>query len=360
MSSIIGSRFRVSIFGESHGRGIGCVIEGIPAGLVLDEDLIKKRLRQRKPGKDQYSTPRNEKDAYDIMSGFFMGKTTGTPLMALFKNTDTRSKDYSKSKDFWRPGHADFTGESKYKGANDFRGGGHFSARITAPVVFAGAIAEQLLAEKGVEITGQVFKVGNQEAESFEHLALTPEVKLALDGESYAILPDYRTSFLETVDQARNNLDSVGGVVECVVTGMPVGIGEPFYDSIESKLAHGMFSIPAMKGISFGKGFDFAAMHGSEANDTFECEEGRVVTRSNHNAGINGGISNGMPIWFKCVFKPTASIARQQTTYNKVSQKVENLEIVGRHDPCVALRAVPIVKAMTALALYDLFLEDKR
>ena len=359
MGSTYGKHFRVSLFGESHGHSIGCVIEGIPAGTTLDIDFIKKRLFQRKPGKDQYSTPRQEKDAFNIVSGYFMDRTTGTPLCAIFKNGDTRSKDYAALKAAYRPGHADFTGAIKYNGANDYRGGGHFSARITAPLVFAGAIAEQLLNVEGIEIITQIQRVGHLSAESFETLELNADLKAAFDANDYAIHPEMKTSFLEVVDEARLAKDSVGGVVEAIITGLPVGMGEPFFDSFESKMAHGLFAVPAVKGVSFGKGFDFPAMRGSEANDAFFLDGNTVKTKTNNNAGINGGITNGMPVWFNCAFKPTPSIARRQMTLNAATGEVEALDIQGRHDPCVALRGALVVKAMASIVTYDLLRESK-
>jgi len=359
MGSTYGKQFRVTLFGESHGHSIGCVIEGIPAGTILDLAFIKKRLFQRKPGKDQYSTPRQEKDAFDIVSGYFMDKTTGTPLCAIFKNGDTRSKDYAALKAAYRPGHADFTGAIKYNGANDYRGGGHFSARLTAPLVFAGAIAEQLLNDEGIEVMTQIQRVGHLSSESFETLELNATLKAAFDDDGYAIHPDMKTSFLELVDEVRMAKDSVGGVVEAMITGLPVGIGEPFFDSFESKMAHGLFAVPAVKGVSFGKGFDFPMMRGSQANDPFYLDGETVKTKTNHNAGINGGITNGMPVWFNCAFKPTPSIAKRQLTLNVTSGDVEPLEIQGRHDPCVALRGALVVKAMASMVTYDLLREGR-
>lgn len=359
MGSQYGKHFKVTIFGESHGHSIGCVIEGIPAGTKLNIDLIKRRLFQRKPGKDQFSTPRQERDAFDIISGFFMDHTTGTPLCAVFKNGDTRSKDYSNLKTAFRPGHADYTGSQKYGGANDYRGGGHFSARITAPLVFAGAVAEQLINEEGMQIVTQVQSVGELTAESFETLTLTDELWEAFEADDYPVQPAVKEDFLLVVDEARMAMDSVGGVVEAMVIGAPVGLGEPFFDSFESKLAHGLFAIPAVKGVSFGKGFDMSKMRGSEANDEFYLDGDTVKTKTNNNAGINGGITNGMPIWFKCAFKPTPSIAKRQMTLNMTSGEVEPLEIKGRHDPCVALRGAAVVRAMTAIVTYDLWRENK-
>ena len=358
MGSQIGEIFKISIFGESHGTAIGCVIEGIPAGTKLDLDLIRKRMAQRKPGQGSFTTPRQEGDRFEILSGFFKDQTTGTPLCMMIKNHDTRSKDYEKTKALLRPSHADYTGTVKWHGANDFRGGGHFSARLTAPLVFAGAIAEQLLSEQNIQIISQIESVG---AVSCKSLTAYDELKPILeqfDETPLLIHPDYEASVLEEIENARNALDSVGGVVETLVLNMPVGVGNPMFDTIESELSYGLFGIPAVKGVSFGAGFDLPKMRGSEANDAFIIEENVIKTRTNNNGGINGGISNGMPIWFRCAFKPTPSIAKSQETVNLETLKSEKLEIVGRHDPCVALRGAVVVKAVTAIKIYDLIRKE--
>lgn len=354
MGSQIGKTFKTTVFGESHGTAVGCVIEGIPAGTVLDMAHIKKRMSQRRPGQGTHSTPRQEKDSFEIVSGVVEDVTTGTPLTMLIRNHDTRSKDYSRTKDLMRPSHADFTGHVKWDGNNDYRGGGHFSARLTAAVVFSGAIAEQLLKAMGIDILTQIESIGSQTAES---LVIRPELeslRMAFDEKGIWISSEHEASFLEEVEQARSELDSVGGVVETIVTGMPVGIGGPMFDTIEGRLSYGLFGIPAVKGISFGDGFAFGAARGSEVNDAFGIKEGQIVTETNHNGGINGGISNGMPIHFRCVFKPTPSIAREQKTVNIKTMTEETLQIEGRHDPCVAIRGAIVVKAVTAMTLYDL------
>ncbi len=358
MGSQIGEIFKVSVFGESHGTAIGCVIEGIPAGTKLDLDLIKKRMAQRKPGQGSHSTPRQEGDRFEILSGFFEDHTTGTPLCMMIKNHDTRSNDYEKTKSLLRPSNADYTGTVKWHGANDFRGGGHFSARLTAPLVFAGAIAEQLLNEQNIKILSQVESVGAVKGDSLSNYRDLESLFDKFDTSSLLIQPEIESSVLEEVEKARLSLDSVGGVVETLVLGMPVGVGNPIFDTIESELSYGLFGIPAVKGVSFGLGFDFTQMRGSEANDAFVMNEGIVRTRTNHNGGINGGISNGMPIWFRCAFKPTPSIARQQDTVNLETLKEEKIEIVGRHDPCVALRGAVVVKAVTAIKIYDLIRKE--
>lgn len=352
MSSQFGKLFRISLYGESHGDSVGCIIEGIPPGLMMDSSLIRIRLDQRKPDSSGLTTSRNETDEYEILSGVYKGKTTGTPLSVRFVNKDQKSSDYLESDQIYRPGHADYTGFMKYNGANDPRGGGHFSGRLTAPIVFAGAIAEQLLKTKGIEVISQLISVGTLQGKSLEDM---DEATLKLiDQMKYAVHPDYSELFMEEVRRNGELGDSIGGVVETVVTGVQVGIGEPFFDSLESTLAHGLFSIPGVKGVSFGAGFGLARMKGSVANDRFlKNSKGTVITATNRSGGISGGISNGMPIKFDCAVKPTPSIAMAQETLDFETSEPSVLKIKGRHDPCVALRAVHVVRAMTAITICD-------
>lgn len=350
---MLGKIFKVSVFGESHGNGIGCVIEGIPPGTTLDIALIEKRMSQRKPGQGKHTTNRQEADSFEILSGYFEGVTTGTPLCMMIRNKDTRSDDYKKTGNLLRPSHADFTGNIKYAGANDIRGGGHFSARLTAPLVFAGAIAEQLLSEKGIEILTHIKQVGGVECSGMDADLVVNAVR-AIEASDILVLNEFRDKILEEVEAARIELDSVGGIVETVVNNVPVGIGEPIFDTVEGVISYAMFGIPAVKAVSFGNGFDFANMRGSAANDSFIIEDGKIKTATNHNGGVNGGISNGMPILFRCAFKPTPSIARPQRTVDIEAMKEDVIEIVGRHDPCVAIRGAVVVKAVTAIAVYDL------
>lgn len=360
MSSSIGKNIKVTLFGESHGSAVGCVIDGLPANMQIHFEHIDMRLAQRRPGQSALTTSRTEPDRFEIVSGVFNGRTSGTPLCVQFQNTDRKSSDYETSKRVYRPGHADFTGSMKYHGANDLRGGGHFSARLTAPLVFAGAIAEQFLHHKGIKIASQIFKIGSAQSQSLNQHAYYDEALEILDASPYNIDPKHYEALIKEVTLAKQDGDSVGAIVETSVFGMPVGLGAPFFDTVEGQLSYAMFGIPAMKGISFGDGFDFASKRGSDVVDAYIMDhQGQVKTNANHNGGINGGISNGMPLLFQCVFKPTASIGIAQQTLDFESQEMTELRIDGRHDPCVALRAVPIVKAVTALVILDMLISEQ-
>ncbi len=354
MSGNWGQAFRLSIFGESHGNGIGIVVDGLEPGLRLDMEEIRFQMARRRPGQ-KLSTARSEADEVEILSGVKDGITCGTPVCGLIRNTNTRSGDYELTKDLARPSHADYTGHVKYRGFEDYRGGGHFSARLTAPLVFAGALARQALKshldfETGSHIT-QLYTV--KEADFTEEDIEADRLR-ALQNERIPLRDPSRADEIETViEEARRQLDSVGGIVETAIAGLPAGLGDPFFDSLESRLAHLLFSIPAVKGVSFGSGFAFAGMKGSQANDEFCLKDGAVRTVSNHNGGILGGITNGMPVTFHTVFKPTASIARQQRTVNLRTMQEEPLRITGRHDPCIVLRGIPVLEAAAAIAAYD-------
>ena len=355
MSGVWGNNIKVSIFGESHGNAIGINIDGLPSGFEIDMDKILLEMERRAPGKNQLSTARKEADLPEILSGFFEGRTTGTPLCAIIRNSDTRSKDYAKTKDFMRPGHADFTGYERYSGFNDYRGGGHFSGRITAPLVFAGAICKQILEEKGIFIGAHISSIKDIEDENFNSTNISKEDLLELRNKE---LPLINTSLEEkmkhTIMQAKYDGDSVGGTIECAVVGIKPGVGNPFFDSVESTLAHLMFSVPAVKGIEFGKGFDMTKLFGSEANDEYYYDGDLVKTKTNNNGGILGGISNGMPIVFKVAIKPTASILKEQNTIDIKNKKDVKFRIEGRHDPCIVQRAVPVIEAVTAIGILDL------
>ena len=320
-----GRIFRVHIFGESHGESVGIVIDGCPAGLAMSADDLLPDLERRKGGKQKGTTPRQEADYPFFKSGLFNGKTTGAPITILFENSNTRSSDYEKQRSFPRPGHADWVAHQKFGGNEDYRGGGHFSARLTTGLVAAGAIAKKLMS--GLTIASSVTEIG---------------------GES-----DLEKGLQNAIDAK----DSVGGIVECRVNGLPVGLGEPFFDSVESQIAHIAFAIPAVKGIEFGSGFAAAKMFGSQHNDAIENMEGK--TKTNHAGGIVGGISNGNELVFRIAIKPTASTPKQQTSLNWDTGKVEDFSIKGRHDLCVALRAPVILEAATAIALLDLFLLEQ-
>ncbi len=351
MKNTFGNQITITLFGESHGPQIGAVVDGLAPGMDVDLEFMRKQLELRKPH-GKISTQRVEADEPKIVSGVFEGKTTGTPLCILFENSNTKSKDYSKTKDLMRPGHADFTAAEKYHGFADYRGGGHFSGRLTTPLVAVGAILIQALQKKGIYIGSHIQKCGTIEDQRFvdsvEEICKVNELLFpVLDEEKAKEMYAY-------VEQAATEGDSVGGVLETVVLGMPSGVGEPWFDTMESMLAHGMFSIPAVKGVEFGAGFGFAEMKGSEANDAFEVKDGTVITKTNHNGGINGGITNGMPVRFQTVIKPTSSIYKEQDTVNMETMENTKLQIEGRHDPAIIHRARVVVDSMTAIVLADL------
>lgn len=351
----MGNKLKLSIFGESHGPAIGITIDGLPPGVAIDMDKVLAEMDRRKPGKSLLSTTRKESDTPEIISGFFNGYTTGAPLTAIIKNSDQRSKVYEDIKNLMRPGHADYPAFIKYGGFHDYRGGGHFSGRITAPLVFAGAIAKQILAEKGILVGAHVKSIRHIHDKSFQDVevnqALFDELKKQelplIDGEK-------RTEIEEVILQARKDMDSVGGTIECTVVGIPAGIGDPFFNSVESVLAHLIFSVPAVKGIEFGKGFEMTKLRGSETNDAYYYEGDEVKTYTNNNGGITGGITNGMPVLFTVAIKPTSSIAKKQQTINIAEHKNTDLVVKGRHDPCIVPRAIPVIEAVTALGILDL------
>lgn len=351
----MGNKLKLSIFGESHGPAIGITIDGLPPGVAIDMDKVLAEMDRRKPGKSLLSTTRKENDTPEIISGFFNGYTTGAPLTAIIRNSDQRSKVYEDIKNLMRPGHADYPAFVKYGGFHDYRGGGHFSGRITAPLVFAGAIAKQILAEKGILVGAHVKSIRHIHDKSFQDVevnqALFDELKKQelplIDGEK-------RTEIEEVILQARKDMDSVGGTIECTVVGIPAGIGDPFFNSVESVLAHLIFSVPAVKGIEFGKGFEMTKLRGSETNDAYYYEGDEVKTYTNNNGGITGGITNGMPVLFTVAIKPTSSIAKKQQTINIAEHKNTDLVVKGRHDPCIVPRAIPVIEAVTALGILDL------
>lgn len=358
MSGIWGKNLKLSIFGESHGVAIGITIDGLPSGLELDLDYINNEMARRRPGKSELSTPRNEKDKFEILSGYFNDRTTGTPLCAIIRNSDTRSKDYSETKDMMRPGHADLTANAKYGGHEDYRGGGHFSGRITAPIVFAGAIAKQILEAKNIFIGSHIKSIGNIEDDYFNPIDIKREDLKKLTNSPFPLLDVNKGEQMkEEILKAKENQDSIGGVVECAVVNMPIGIGSPFFNSIESQLSSLLFSIPAVKAVEFGSGFEITKMNGSNANDEYYIdEEENIKTYTNNNGGILGGISNGMPIIFRAGFKPTASIGKLQRTVDIVKKENTELQINGRHDPCIVPRAFAVVEAVAAIGILDLMI----
>ncbi len=351
MKNTIGNSVTVTLFGESHGKEIGAVLDGIAPGIPVDMEFIKHQLELRKPH-GKISTQRIEADEPKIVSGVFEGRTTGTPICILFENQNTRSKDYSKTKDWVRPGHADFTAIEKYHGFADYRGGGHFSGRITTPIVAAGAICIQALQGKGIHIGSHVQKCGSIEDRPFIDLSADIET---VNGLQFPVLDKQAAEDIQRyMEMAAEEGDSVGGILETIVTGIPAGVGEPWFDTMESMLAHGLFSVPAVKGVEFGAGFGFAEMKGSQANDAFMVQDGKVVTKTNHNGGINGGITNGMPIQFCTVIKPTPSIYKKQETVDINTMTDVCMQIEGRHDPAIIHRARVVVDSMTAIVLCDM------
>nr|WP_330376097.1 chorismate synthase [Terrisporobacter othiniensis] len=350
-----GNNIKLSIFGESHGNAIGINIDNLPPGFPLDMEEIMREMRRRAPGKNNLSTARKESDVPEILSGYFEGKTTGTPLCAIIRNSDNKSKDYSKIKDVMRPGHGDYPGFVKYKGFNDYRGGGHFSGRITAPLVFAGAICKQILRKSGIEIVAHIKSIGDMEDKSFLDCDLD---KLFINSLKYEEFPLIKKNLEEKMKNeilsARKEGDSVGGIIECMVLGIKAGIGSPFFDSVESTLAHLIFSVPAVKGVEFGMGFDISKMKGSKSNDEYYLKEGKVKTKTNNNGGIIGGITNGMPIIFRVAIKPTPSVYKEQNSINISTMEETTLQIEGRHDPCIVQRAVPVIEGVSAVGILDL------
>lgn len=358
MSGIWGRNLKVSIFGESHGTGIGITIDGLPSGFEIDLDKVNFEMGRRAPGKSPLSTARKEGDNVEILSGFFEGKTTGTPLCGIIRNKDNRSRDYGKLRDLMRPGHADYTGNLRYNGFNDYRGGGHFSGRITAPIVFAGAICKQILEKEGIKITSHVKSIGKVEDINFNPLEIEEEIMNNLLNMELPVLDkSVEEKMREEILNAKSEGDSVGGVIECAITGIKAGVGSPFFYSIESVIAHLLFSVPAVKGVEFGEGFNITKLRGSEANDSMYYDGDQVKTRTNNNGGVIGGISNGMPIIFRAGIKPTASIIKKQETINIKTKENEELVIEGRHDPCIVQRAIPVIECIAAIGILDLMKE---
>lgn len=352
MSSTFNGGITVSLFGESHGRGIGVVMDNLPAGEEIDLDRLAEFMARRAPKKDGTSTMRSEKDIPEIMSGLYNGKTTGTPLSAVIFNTDQHSSDYGNISHIARPAHADYTGFLRYNGANDPRGGGHFSGRITAPLVFAGAVCGQILAHRGITTGAHIRSIKNVSDESFDPVELTAEQLESVKSRPFPTLSEEaERGMREVIENARMSLDSVGGVVECAAVGFPAGVGSPMMDGLENIIARLVFAIPAVKGIEFGNGFGCTELFGSENNDEFALKNGGVVTRTNNHGGILGGISSGMPIIFRAAFKPTPSISRPQNSVDFKEMTERELVIKGRHDPCVVPRAVPCVESALNIAL---------
>ena len=327
MGSTFGNNIKISIFGQSHSEAIGVTIDGVLAGIKIDIDELQSFLDRRAPGNSKYATKRKEGDKPEFLSGLVDNITCGAPLTAIIRNTNQHSKDYDNLRDCPRPGHADYTAHVKYKGFEDIRGGGHFSGRLTAPLCIAGGIVLQILKEKGITVEAKIKEIHGNSDDPFSE-----------------------------IEKAMKMGDSVGGVISCKVSGMPVGVGEPMFDGLENKISQAVFAVPAVKGIEFGEGFDCTRMYGSENNDDYIYEDGKVVTKTNNNGGIYGGISSGMDITFNVAIKPTPSIAIKQNSISYKDKENKELQIVGRHDPCIVPRALPCIEAAAALAVYDLIL----
>lgn len=355
MSSTYGDKIKISVFGESHGNGIGVVIDGLPAGVKIDMDSVLVQMSRRAPGKDKTATPRKESDLPKVLSGMLGDTLTGAPLCAVIENTNTRSGDYGNLLSCPRPGHSDYTAFVKYNGSNDIRGGGHFSGRLTAPIVFAGSICRQILAQKGIKIAAHINSIGNVSDETFNPVSIDDDLIDRLNASSFALIDNsLEEKMRDEVEDARMSLDSIGGTIECAVTGIEAGIGEPMFDGVEGVIAKAVFGVPAIKGVEFGKGFELSRMRGSQSNDSFRYVDGKVVTETNNCGGILGGITNGMPIIFRAAVKPTPSIAQKQKTVDLQKKENSELEVHGRHDPCIVPRAVPVIEAVTAIAIANL------
>lgn len=355
MSSAWGEKVKISIFGESHGRAIGVVIDGLPAGEALDLEAVALQMGRRAPGRDLSSTPRRESDQPEILSGVLDGKTTGAPLCAIIQNTNTKSGDYGNLMFTPRPGHADYPAFIRYDGYNDVRGGGHFSGRLTAPLVFSGAVCRQILERRGILIGAHVASVGTENDSAFDPVSIPEELIRRLASVYFPVIcPEAEANMRRLIETARMELNSVGGVVECAVLGLPPGVGGPLFGGIEPVLSSILFGIPACKGVEFGDGFAAAKLRGSENNDAYTVEQGEILTKTNHAGGILGGISTGMPIVFRAAFKPTPSIGLEQDSVNLQTGTDAKLNVHGRHDPCIVPRAVPVVEAAAAVALINL------
>ena len=354
MSSTYGEMIRLSIFGQSDGAAIGMTLDGVPAGLPVDFDKLQEFLNRRAPGRNDWSTPRREEDRPEFLSGVLNGFTTGAPIAAIIRNTNTRSGDYNNLKNCPRPGHADYTAQVKYGGFQDAAGGGHFSGRLTAPLCIAGGLCRQWLEDEGVRFGSHISILAGCYDGHFNDL--DPEFD-KVDPRFPTLDPKAGADMRESIAEARAEGDSVGGEIECAVTGVPAGLGEPMFGSMESRLSKILFGIPAVKSVEFGAGLGFAYDRGSDWNDGYTFEHGQVKTLTNHNGGILGGITNGMPIIFRTIIKPTPSISKPQQTVNLETGEITTLEIKGRHDPCIVPRAVPVVEAAAAIAIFDAWLE---
>ena len=360
MSSTYGEKLKLSIFGQSHGPAIGMVLDGIPAGLPVDMEKLQQFLNRRAPGQTDHSTPRKEADRPEFLAGIVNGHTCGAPIAVTIVNNNMRSSDYSDLRDCPRPGHADYTAQIKYAGFQDVAGGGHFSGRLTAPLCVAGGLCKQWLENMGIRIGAHIVAIGGVVDEPGIYLDWA-KPQLDLIGTDFPVLnPESGVKMKEAIAAARADGDSVGGLIECIATGLPVGLGEPMFGGMESKIAQIIYGIPAVKGLNFGSGFAGAYMRGSENNDEYIIEDGKIKTKRNYAGGILGGITNGMPLVFEVAVKPTPSISKPQKSISLSRMEETELTVKGRHDPCIVPRAVPVVEAAAAIAIYDAILMNTK
>ena len=358
MSSTYGEKIKLSIFGQSHGAAIGMTLDGIPAGLPVDTEILQEFLNRRAPGQNNFSTPRREEDRPEFLSGILNGFTCGAPIAAVIHNKNTRSGDYANLMDCPRPGHADYTAQVKYGGYQDVAGGGHFSGRLTASLCIAGGLCKQWLAKEGIRIGAHISVIAGIADDPVSLDYLNPDLDLI--GKDFPVLnPEAGARMREEIAKARAEGDSVGGIIECVITGLPAGIGDPMFGGMESRIAQIIYGVPAVKGLDFGSGFSGSYLRGSQNNDAFTVENGKIRTMSNNAGGILGGITTGMPLWFQVAIKPTPSISRQQQSISISNMSEQPLIVNGRHDPCIVPRAVPVIEAAAAIAVYDAYLCSK-
>ena len=357
MSSTYGEACKLSIFGQSHGPAIGMTLDGIPAGQKVDAQKLQAFLNRRAPGQHDWETPRREEDKPEFLAGIVDGYTCGAPIAAVIRNTNTRSGDYANLKDCPRPGHADYTAQMKYGGFQDPAGGGHFSGRLTAPLCIAGGLCLQWLQDLGIQIGARIVSIGGETDDMVELDPLNPQLDLI--GKDFPVFSaEAGVRMCQKIAEARAEGDSLGGIIECYITGLPAGLGEPMFGGVESKIAQIIYGIPAVKALDFGAGYSAAFLRGSQCNDAFTIQDGQVKTLTNHAGGILGGITNGMPVIFQVAIKPTPSISQPQQSISLSRKEPQELRIQGRHDPCIVPRAVPVVEAAAAVAIYDLILSN--
>ncbi len=352
MSSTYGNHLKLSIFGQSHGSAIGMTLDGIPAGLKVDMEKLQEFLNRRAPGQHDYDTPRKEADRPEILSGIVNNITCGAPIAAIIRNTNTKSSDYSNLKDSPRPGHADFTAQIKYNGYQDAAGGGHFSGRLTAPLCIAGGLCKQWLEQRGIHIAAHIVSIGGIADDPVFLDWIHPDFTM-IQKDFPVLNPEAGAKMRQRISEAKQNADSVGGIIECIAAGVPAGIGGPMFGGMEGKLAQILYGIPAVKGVDFGSGFSGSYMTGSENNDEFCVEDGKIVTKTNYAGGILGGITTGMPLVMQVAIKPTPSIGLPQNTVCLNTMTEKSIAVQGRHDPCIVPRAVPVVEAAVAIAVFD-------